>query len=57
MKKIWSCRRTFLSTIALVGLLYIMSHQQKDYSFEVVGLALGIGAINAYEKKVKTPSV
>jgi hypothetical protein len=34
-----------------------MSHQQKDYSFEVVGLALGIGAINAYEKKVKTPSV
>ena len=50
MKKLWDDRRMFLSFIALVGLLYIMDKQQKDYSLEVVGLAGGIGMINAWER-------
>jgi hypothetical protein len=50
MKKLWSDRRTFLSCIAIVGLLYIMDKQGKDYSLEVVALAGGIAMINAWEK-------
>jgi len=50
MKNLWNDRRMFLSFIAIVGLLYIMDHQVKDYALEVVGLAGGIGFINAWER-------
>jgi hydrogenase/urease accessory protein HupE len=54
MKKLWDCRRTFLSFVAILGLLLLMAkNPDKDYAFEIVGLAGGIGFINAWEKKKK----
>jgi hypothetical protein len=57
MKQIWSCRRTFLATISIVGLLLIMDKKDKDYSLEVVGLAGGIAFVNAWQKKGKKDEV
>lgn len=53
MKHLWGDRRTFLATIAIIGLLYTMNKEgsQKDYALEIVSLAGGIGFINAWEKK------
>ena len=57
MKKLWDDRRMFLSFIAIAGLLLLMNkNPDKDYSFEIVGLAGGIGFINAWEKKKKSES-
>jgi hypothetical protein len=54
MKNIWACRRTFLATLSICGLLYLMDKKpEKDYAFEIVVLAGGIGVINALEKKSK----
>lgn len=53
MKHIWSDRRTFLAIVAIVGLLYLMDKNQKDYSLEICGLAGGIGFINAWERRSK----
>lgn len=53
MKKIWDCRRTFLATISIIGLLHIMDKKDKDYSLEIVGLAGGVAFINAWQKKGK----
>lgn len=49
MKKLWDCRRTFLSFVAMIGLLHLMGLHQKDYSLEVVLLALGVGALNVWQ--------
>lgn len=49
MKNLWSCRRTFLSFVAMIGLLHLMGLHQKDYSLEVVLLALGVGALNVWQ--------
>jgi len=50
MKKIWDDRRVFLSTIAIIGLLYIMYSKDKDYGVEVVALAGCVSIVNAWEK-------
>ena len=56
MKKIWDDRRTFLSFLAIVGLLALMyKTPEKDFAFEIVALAGGIGFINAWEKKKNEP--
>jgi len=55
MKKVWDCRRTFLATIAMLGLLHLMNKNElKDYSVEVIGLAIGVAGINAMER-IKKP--
>lgn len=54
MKHIWSCRRTFLATLTIIGLLYLMSKGPGvNYALECAGLAGGVGFINAWQKKGK----
>lgn len=56
MKQIWKCRRTFLATLSIIGLLFIMEKNQKDYALEVVGLAGGVAFVNAWQDKKKKES-
>lgn len=53
MKKIWGCRRTWLATLAIVGLLYIMDRKEKDFAVEIVALAGGVAAVNMLENRNK----
>lgn len=53
MKYVWSCRRTFLAIVSIVGLLHIMDKKDKDFALEICGLAGGVAFINAWQNKGK----
>jgi len=54
VKKIWSCRRTFIcffgiSCITAIGFVT----KDAGVAMAISGVAIGLGAANAYEKKSK----
>jgi hypothetical protein len=49
MKKLWTCRRTFLATLATVLIFTIGMVKNIDVTNVLASIALGLGATNAAE--------
>ena len=53
MLKIVTCRRTFIATLAIVGLLILGLAKDMDVALSIMGVVGAIGGSNAYEKAMK----
>lgn len=53
MKMVWTCRRTFIGLVALIGLTWIGLEKDTDVSIAIAGVVASIAGANAYEKSKK----
>lgn len=51
MRHIWDCRRTYLATACILGLLVLGYMKGADVSMAIGSIAIGVAGANAYEKK------
>lgn len=50
MRNLWSCRRTFISTLAILCLTGIAIAKGVDVSVAIATICAALGAANAYER-------
>lgn len=49
MKKVWTCRRTFVCTLATILIFVLGMVKNIDVTTVLASIALGLGATNAAE--------
>lgn len=51
MKTLWTSRRTFIATLAVIGISALGLSKGMDVSMALASIAIGVAGANAYESK------